>query len=78
MLDEEPPSGGVDHGVQSAGVQSQRVVVVEAVDVHLGQADLVVGVHGGRVEQVTGARGDEVWVGANTGQRSGLFDFRLV
>lgn len=36
----------VDHCVESVGVQRQRVVVVEAVDVHFAQADLVVGVDG--------------------------------
>lgn len=44
----------VDHCVESVGVQRQRVVVVEAVDVHFAQADLVVGVDGRGVEDLTG------------------------
>lgn len=44
-----------DHCVESVGVQSQSVVVVKAVDVHLGQTHLVVGVNSGGVEEVARA-----------------------
>ena len=60
MLNEKVPGGAVDHGVQRVGVEGQGVVVVKAVDVHLLQADLVVGVDGGGVEDATGARRDQV------------------
>lgn len=43
----------VDHRVERIRVQSQRVVIVKAVDVHFGQVDLIVRVDGGGVEEVT-------------------------
>ena len=63
VVDEEAPGRVVDHRVQGVRVQGQRVVVVEAVDVHLGQAHLVVGVDGGGVEEVARTGGDQVCSG---------------
>ena len=56
MLNEKVPGGIIDHGVQVVRVEGQCVVIVKAVDVHLLQADLVVGVDGGGVEDATGSR----------------------
>lgn len=50
-----------DHCVESIRVQGQSVVVVKAVDVHLGQTHLVVGVNSGGVEEVAGARRNQFW-----------------
>lgn len=55
VFDQEAPGFVEDHSVESIGVQGQGVIVVEAIDVHLGQAHLVVGVDGGGVEEVAGA-----------------------
>lgn len=51
----------VDHCVKRIRVQSQRVVIVEAVDVHFSQVDLVVGEDGGGVEKVTSTGWNQVW-----------------
>lgn len=45
-----------DHCVESIRVQGQSVVIVKAVDVHLGQTHFIVGVNSGGVEEVAGAR----------------------
>lgn len=55
VFDQEASGLVEDHSVESIGVQGQRVIVVKAVDVHFGQAHLVVGVDGGGVEEVAGA-----------------------
>lgn len=61
VLNEEASCCIVDHCVERVWVQRQRVVIVKAVDVHFSQADLVVSVDGGGVEEVTRARWDQVW-----------------
>lgn len=55
VFDQEGSGHVEDHSVESIGVQGQGVIVVKAVDVHFGQAHLVVGVDGGGVEEVAGA-----------------------
>lgn len=50
VLNEKVPGCVVNHRVERIGIKSQRVVVVKAVDVHFGQADLIVGVDGRRIE----------------------------
>lgn len=60
MFDQEGPRCVVDHRVERIRVQSQRVVVVKAVDVHFGQVDLIVSVDGVGVEGVTGTGWNQV------------------
>lgn len=50
-----------DHCVESIRVQGQSVVIVKAVDVHLGQTHFIVGVNSGGVEEVAGARRNQFW-----------------
>lgn len=61
VFDQEGSGHVEDHGVESVGVQGQSVIVVEAVDVHFGQTNLVVGVDGGGVEEVAGAWRNQFW-----------------
>ena len=61
MLDEEVPGGVEDHGVEGVGVEGQSVIIVKAIYVHLCQAHLIVGINGGRIEQVTNTWRNQVW-----------------
>lgn len=61
MFNKEGSCCIVDHCVQRIWVKSQRVVVVKTVDVHFSQVHLVVGVDGGRVEEVTCPWWNQVW-----------------
>lgn len=60
VLDQEASGCVEDHSVESIRVQGQSVIVVKAVDVHFGQAHLVVGVDGGGVEEVARAWRNQV------------------
>lgn len=60
MFNEEASRRVVDQRVQRVRVKGKRVVVVKTVDVHFRHVDLVVGVDGGGVEEVTRARRDQV------------------
>lgn len=61
VFDQEVSGRVEDHCVESIRVQGQSVVVVKAVDVHLGQTHLVVGVNSGGVEEVAGAWRNQFW-----------------
>lgn len=56
----------VDHLVQRAGVKRERVIIVKAVDVHLLQIHLIVGVDGGGVQETAHSWRDQIW---NEGRR---------
>lgn len=58
LLDENISSYIEDQSVEMAGVKGQRVVVVEAVDLDVLQAHLVIGKNGVRIHRV-------VWDGWN-------------
>lgn len=46
IIDEDVPCYVEDEGVKVAGVKRQRVVIVEAVDLDVSQAHLIVGKDG--------------------------------
>lgn len=55
MLGDEDVSCDVeDEIVELAGIKSQRVIIVEAVDLDVSQAHLVVGKNGVRVDRARG------------------------
>lgn len=60
VFDQEASGGVKDHRVEGVRVQGQGVVVVKAVDVHLFQTHLVVGVDGGGVEEVARTRRNQL------------------
>lgn len=51
---EDVPCYVKDEGVEMAGIKRQGVVIVEAVDLYVSQAHLVVGKYGVRVHGVGG------------------------
>lgn len=53
-MDENMSSHVEDQGVEVAGVKGQGVVVVEAIDLNVLQAHLVVGKNGVRIHKVVG------------------------
>lgn len=60
VLDQDVTGGIEDLRVQRVRVLGQGVVVVEAVDLDVAQADLVVGIDGRGVQETADLRGQEV------------------
>lgn len=60
VRDEDIPRYVEDESVQVTGVERQGVVIVEAVDIDVSQAHLVVGKNVVRVDQVVGYDWDHV------------------
>lgn len=50
----------VDHLVQRAGIESKCVIIVKAVDVHLFQIHLIVGIDSGRVQKIAHSRRNQI------------------
>ena len=58
------PGSVIDHVVEGVVVEGHGVVIVKPIDVHLSQADLIVCINSGGVEQVTHTSG-----GIRSGER---------
>jgi hypothetical protein len=60
VLDQDVPGSIEDLRVQCICVLGQRVVIVEAVDLDITQADLIVGIDGCWVQKAADLRGQKV------------------
>lgn len=60
VSDEDVPCYVEDEGVEVSGVESQGVVIVEAIDLCVSQAHLIVGKNGVRVDWVGGYDRDQI------------------
>lgn len=60
VSDEDVPCYVEDEGVEVSGVERQGVVVVEAIDLYVSQAHLIVGKNGVRVDRVGGYDWDQI------------------
>lgn len=60
VSDEDVPCYVEDEGVEVSGVERQGVVVVEAIDLYVSQAHLIVGKNGVRVDGVGGYDWDQI------------------
>ncbi len=60
VLDEKLSRLVVYHLVQRAGIERERVIIVKAVDVHLLQIHLIVGIDCGRVQKIAHPRRNQI------------------
>lgn len=76
MLDEKLSRLVVNHLVQRAGIERERVIIVKAVDVHLFQIHFIVGIDGGRVQKIAHPRRNQI-CGAAKGDLRFIMTFQM-